>query len=134
MTESRRPTSSYMSAKPHRLQIEFYQQDWIPGFAAYNPDVGGMDKDAKPFCVLNLGANLLLKELGHVKREELPYIMAEHMMHEIIHVLEHWAGVEFDDDKVEAVIEKYRAKYKNQPPIKAKRAAKKKKTSKRRKK
>lgn len=90
------------------LQIEFHQHDWIDGFAAFAPDATTPSPDSKAFCVLNVGAFLAAVEAGDIPTSELPYIVAESMMHEVIHVLEQWAGVEFNEDRVEALLARYR--------------------------
>lgn len=42
-------------------------------------------------------------------------MVAECIMHEVVHVLEEWAGVAFSEKKVEALIKNYRKKYAKQP-------------------
>lgn len=88
-----------------RLTIEFRQHDWIPGFAAFAPDATTPNGDA--FCVLNLGSLLCAVATGDLPREELPYLIAESMMHEVMHAIEQWAGVEFSEERVEALLAKY---------------------------
>lgn len=89
--------------------VEFYQQDWIPGFAAFLPDSTMPEPEAKAFCVLNVGALMAAVATRDIDRGDLPYVIADCMIHELVHVLEQWAGVEFNEDRVEAVIERYRA-------------------------
>jgi hypothetical protein len=88
------------------LDIKVYQHDWIPGFAAMLND-GSIDEKAEAHVVLNLGSILCAVKVGDVPREDMPYMIAECLMHEVIHVLEAWAGAEFNEDRVEALIEKY---------------------------
>lgn len=95
------------STEPPR--IEFHQQDWIPGFAAFNPDATTPPPQSRAFCVLNLGSILATVATGHVEKAEVPYFVAESMMHEIMHALEQWAGVEFSEERVDALLDKYRA-------------------------
>ena len=90
-------------------RVEFHQQDWLPGFAAFLPDATTLSPSARAFCVLNLGSFLATVEAGHVAKSELPYFIASSMMHEVMHVLEQWAGVEFSEERVESLLEKYRA-------------------------
>lgn len=92
-------------AKKQKLQIEFRQHDWVPGFAGYLDN--GQPK-GRAFCLLNLGSLLCAVAKGDLPREDLPYMIAESMMHEIIHVLEEWAKVEFSEERVEGLLEKYR--------------------------
>jgi hypothetical protein len=42
-----------------------------------------------------------------MKPSEIPYFIAESMMHEVIHAIEKWADVEFWEERVEALIHKY---------------------------
>ena len=95
------------------VSITIYQADWIPGFAAYLHNYS-LERPGKAHVVLNLGSLLSCVAAGDLERDELPYIVAECIMHEVIHVLEAWAGKEFSEERVEALIEKYRAKY---PPV-----------------
>lgn len=94
-----------------QISIEIYQQDFIPGWAAYFADEDKFNPDAKPLVVLNIGSLLAAVESGDLPKEDLPYMVAESLMHEVIHVLEHWAGVEFNEDRVEELLTKYREKY-----------------------
>lgn len=89
------------------ISIEIYQHDWLPGFAAFRNDSAVVD--GKAHVVLNIGSLLGMVASGDVDRSELPYIIAESLMHEVVHVLEAWAGVEFNEDRVDALIEKYSA-------------------------
>lgn len=89
--------------------VEFHQQDWIPGFAAFLPGATTPSPDSRAFCVVNLGSAMAMLHTKAIAREDLPYFLAESMMHEIIHVIEQWAGVEFSEDRVEALLAKYAA-------------------------
>lgn len=89
-----------------KISIEVYQQDWIPGFAAFRDDKT-LDANGKAHVVLNLGAFLATVVKDDIPVEELPYFIAESIMHEVIHVLEAWAKVEFSEEKVNALINKY---------------------------
>ncbi|WP_430912859.1 hypothetical protein [Methylobacterium sp. sgz302541] len=93
--------------KPPR--VEFHQHDWIPGFAAFAPGATTPGPDSRAFCVLNLGSILGTVETGDVPPTDLPYFIAESMMHEVMHALEQWAGTEFSEERVEALLAKYRA-------------------------
>jgi hypothetical protein len=89
------------------ISIEVYQHDWIPGFAAFADD-GSLKADAKAHVVLNLGAILGTVASGDVPAADVPYFVAESIMHEVMHALEDWAGVEFNEGRVDALLEKYR--------------------------
>ena len=88
--------------------IEFYQRDWMPGFAAFIDDGKPFEPSGRAFCLLNLGAILAAVELGDMPASEVPYFVAESMMHEIMHVLEKWAGVEFSEERIEQLLDRYR--------------------------
>lgn len=94
-------------AEQARITVDVYQQDWIPAFAAFLDD-GSLQAGARPKIAINIGALMAAVASGDIDKSELPYVVAETMMHEIIHVLESWAGVEFSEDRVDALIEKYR--------------------------
>lgn len=105
--------SSPASAKapaPSTFSVEIYQHDWIPGFAAFHND-HSINESAKAHVVLNLGSMLAAVKEGDLKSQDLPYLIAESLMHEVIHTLEAWANVEFSEDRVEGLLEKYREKY-----------------------
>ena len=89
-----------------RIEIEIYQQDWIPGFAAFRND--SSIAEGKAHVILNVGAFLAVVANKDVAPGDLPYCIAESLMHEVVHVFEAWAQVEFSEDRVEALIQKYR--------------------------
>lgn len=91
------------------IEIKVYQHDWIPGFAAYMSN-GKLRKNAKAHVVINLGSNLLTIIKGDVDKKDFPGVIAEDLLHEILHVLEEWAGLEFSEERVEKIIEKYKNK------------------------
>lgn len=97
------------TAEP-RVSIEVYQHDWLPGFAAFHDD-GRIQEGAKAHVILNLGSLLTAVHAGDLPKEDLPYMVAESLMHEAIHALESWAGVEFSEEKVEALLAKYQETY-----------------------
>lgn len=96
-------------------KVEIYQHDFIPGFAAFRDD-DQIEASAKAHVVLNLASFLATSELGDVPPSELPYIIAESLMHEVIHVLEAWAKVEFSEERVESLLTQYREKYRPEAP------------------
>ena len=89
------------------MKIDVYQQDWMPGFAAFHDD-GSLKAGAAAKVSLNIGALMEAVEYGDLEASELPYMVAESIMHEVIHALESWANVEFSEERVEALLEKYR--------------------------
>lgn len=92
------------------VKIEVYQQDWIPGFAAFLDD-GSIHKDGKAHVVLNIAATAAAVAVGDLDKKDVPYAIASDLLHEIVHVLEAWAGVEFNEDRVDSIVEKYREHY-----------------------
>lgn len=94
-----------------KFSIEVYQQDFMPGWGSFVFDTGEMTPDSKPFMLLNIGGFMAAVEDGKLHPKDVPYIIAETMMHEIIHSLEHWAGVEFSEDRVEELLTQYRKKF-----------------------
>lgn len=88
------------------VRIEVYQQDWMPGFAAFNDD-GSIQKGAPVHVAINLGDLLSCVKDQQIKLTDLPYVISESVMHEIIHALESWTGNEFNEDRVQALIAKY---------------------------
>ena len=105
------PRGVSLTPEPGLPRVVFHQQDWIPGYAAFLPDETTPGDPPTEHCVVNLGAFLADVEAGVYPRSEMPYLIAESMMHELIHVLEKWARVEFSEERVEALLTKYRAKY-----------------------
>ncbi len=90
------------------MRVDVYQQDWMPGFAAFLDD--GSVKDGAPAKVgLNIGALMAAVDTHDIEPEHVPYVVAESIMHEVIHALEAWAGVEFNEDRVEELLRKYRS-------------------------
>jgi len=91
------------------LKIEVYQQDWMPGFAAFSDD--GSVAKGTAHIALNIGALIAAVQCKDIEAKDVPYAIAEDIMHEIMHALEAWAGVEFSESRVELLLEKYRASY-----------------------
>lgn len=100
--------------------VEVRQHDWIPGFAAFlaRPD-GTVDPEPRgpAHIVLNLGAILGAVRAADVEPEEVPYFVAGSLMHEIVHVFEEWAVVEFSEDRVEALLGAYEREFRDGPEV-----------------
>jgi len=94
------------------LRIEFYQQDWMPGFASFM--AGSLETHGKAFCGVNIGSFLATFQENELPLSELPYFIAESMMHEIIHSLESYFNVEFSEERIDSLIQKYADKYREQ--------------------
>ena len=99
-----------MKAKKTTLKIEVYQQDWMPGFAAFSDD-GSVAKGTAHIAI-NIGALMAGVQCKDLEKNDVPYVIAETIMHEVMHALEAWVGVEFSEAKIEALLDKYRTAYK----------------------
>lgn len=95
-----------MTDRSPDIRIEVYQHDWIPGFAAFADD-GSVQHQGKAHVVVNLGSLLCAVANQDIPKSDVPYAIAESIMHEVMHALEAWAGVEFSEERVEGLIEKY---------------------------
>lgn len=99
------------------IKIEVYQQDWIPGFMAFlNNEADNYeltDLEIKPKMMINIGAFMAAVASKDIEKENLPYFIAETIMHEIIHVLEKLFKVEFNEEKIHKLINDYQTKYRN---------------------
>ena len=91
------------------LKIEVFQEDWIPGFAAFAE--GSVEHEGHAHVVLNLGGLLSAVASQDISPADMPYVVADCLMHEVVHALEEWAGVEFSEERVHALTERYREKY-----------------------
>jgi len=94
----------------NKIKIKVYQQDWMPGFAAY---VEGSVKEKNAHILLNIGGLLGLVNDKTISADELPYIVVECLLHEFIHVIEDWTNSKFSERKVNALVKKYRKYYSN---------------------
>lgn len=101
---------------PKGCVIEFRKQDWTPGFAAYAPEDGPFQPDPPAFCVLDLSAFLMTFDRSKETPEDLYRTIADSMLHECCHVLEHWLGLEFNEERIEALTAQYRG-YEHQPEL-----------------
>ncbi len=94
---------------PSGITVEFRQHDWQPGFASYlAKEDGGFDPNGPAFCTLNLGAFLSTREAHGDDHGSFVESIADTIVHEVIHVVEAWAGIEFSEQRVEALIARYR--------------------------
>lgn len=90
-----------------RVTIEVRQHDWIPGWAAFLPNEKGPQGEAQ--VVINIGGMMACVDNASLNPADIPYLVAESLMHEVVHVIEQWAGVEFSEERVEVLLAKYRA-------------------------
>jgi len=87
--------------------IKVHQHDWIPGWSAFAATDDGEFPNGEAHIAIDIGGMVAALVNDQLGADEMPYFVAECIMHEVIHVLEQWAGVEFSEDRVEALIEKY---------------------------
>jgi len=97
--------------RANHITLEVHQHDWMPGFAAFLHQENELAQGAKAHILLNIGSLMSAVQTGDLDRKDLPYMIAESIMHEVIHALESWANVEFSEDRVEELLTKYREKY-----------------------
>jgi hypothetical protein len=90
------------------VKADVVQADGVQGFACYlSPSV----KDKRCIIGLNVEAFMACVAMGQIKQKDLPYILAESIMHEVIHALEDWAKVKFSHKKVNKLIKAYAEHY-----------------------
>lgn len=73
----------------------------IPAFGAYVAPIGDFTSPAK--IVINFAAIIAAVEAGDIPASDVPAMVLETLWHEVGHALEHWAGVEFSEERVEAL-------------------------------
>lgn len=88
----------------HIIKIKIYQHDFMPGFAAFKI---GTTKKPHAEIAINIGSLMLLILKKKIKKREVPYFLAESIMHEIIHVLEEKFKVKFSHRKINLLMNKY---------------------------
>jgi hypothetical protein len=94
---------------PSGIIVEFRQHDWQPGFASYLAREDGLFEPNGPaFCTINLEAFLATRDAHGDDQAGFVASIADTMVHEVIHVIEAWAGVEFSEQRVEELIARYR--------------------------
>lgn len=91
-----------------KIKARVVQMDGIDGFACY---LSPSARKGKTIIGLNVEALLASVVVKDFTVKDLPYIVADSIMHEVIHALEDWAQVQFSDKKVNKLIAKYRKHY-----------------------
>lgn len=107
-TWNRRASTGPVDLLPADLTVKVSQEDWFEGFGAY---LAGSVNDGPALVVLNIGGIAALVQAGDIEKADVPYLIAETVMHEVVHALEEWAGVEFNEERVEKLVEMYRERY-----------------------
>lgn len=97
------------TVKSPKIKLTIYQQDWIPGFAAFIFENGKIKKgkDVKANLVLNIGSFIAAVKVGDVEKKEIPYFITETIIHELVHVLQAYFKEEFSEKKIHKLTEKY---------------------------
>ena len=90
------------------VKADIVQADGVDGFAFYK--VGSV-KDNRCIIGLNVEAFVASVAMGQTKLKDLPYLLAESIMHEVIHALEDWAKVQFSHRKVNKLLKDYAEHY-----------------------
>lgn len=91
----------------NNFKIQVVKNDEIDGFGAYaSPSI---KKNDFGIVLFNLEANLITS-LEH-KDVSFKEMFIETIMHEVGHALEEFYNLEFDEDRIERIIESYRAKF-----------------------
>jgi len=99
-----------------KVNARVVQMDGIDGFACY---LSPSARKGKTIIGLNVEALLASVVVKDFTVKDLPYIVADSIMHEIIHALEDWARVQFSNKKVDKLIAEYRKHYAKEAQEKA---------------
>lgn len=90
------------------INIHITRDDSIPAFAAYcSPSI--KEEDAG-LVLLNIAATFcsVAEYPDDIGAKE---VLIESIMHEVGHALEEYLGLEFDEERIEKIVEQYRVKY-----------------------
>ena len=87
------------------FKITAFNDDNLEGFGGY---LAKSIKEGQGFVILNLEAHLTTSIEQDMSLKE---IVVETLMHEVGHALEEWYDLEFNEDRIEAIIDSYREKY-----------------------
>jgi hypothetical protein len=97
------------SGKIYPPLVVVRQQDWMPGFAALiESEDGSATLGGEAHVLLNLGAILAGVELGTTDKSEAQNVIADSLVHELMHVVESWTQVEFGEEAIERLLVRYR--------------------------
>lgn len=89
----------------NRFSIVVKRDDEMDAFGAYlSPSI----KQGEGIVLLNIEA-LISTALEHDASQKEVFV--ETLMHEVGHALEQWYDLEFNEDRIERIIESYRQKY-----------------------
>ena len=83
------------------VRIEIRPVSDMPAFGVYVAPLGDFESPA--MIGINFASIIAATKEGDVASADVPAFVLETIYHEIGHVLEHWAGVEFSEDRVEAL-------------------------------
>lgn len=101
--------SSAPSGRLHPLVVRVWRDDSIPAFGAW---CAGSLKDGNPAVLLNVEACLspcVTEDGEEVKSsvEEKKWLMITTLLHEFGHALQEFFGMEFEEDRLERIVEEY---------------------------
>ena len=91
-----------------KVNARVVQMDGIDGFACY---LSPSARKGKTIIGLNVEALLAGIVVKDFTVKDLPYIVADSIMHEVIHALEDWSRIQFSEKKVNKLIGEYRKHY-----------------------
>lgn len=94
------------------IDIKVIIKDDMPAFAGF---LAGSVTEGEPIVAISLQNMLGAYVCVDVPREELPYMIAECLMHEIVHALEELFDVPFSEEKIEGLIEEYQKRAQETP-------------------
>jgi DNA-binding ferritin-like protein (Dps family) len=95
-----------------KVKAEIVQADGVGAFAFYEVGSRRGKKGRRSVIGLNVEAFVAAVALGQVEKKDVPYLVAESIMHEVMHVLEDWAKAEFSHRRINRLIADYRKRYK----------------------
>jgi len=97
----------------NNFKIQVVKNDEIDAFGAYaSPSI---KKNDFGVVLFNMEANLITS-LEH-KEISFKEMFVETIMHEVGHALEEFYDLEFDEDRIERIVESYRTKYSSETEI-----------------
>lgn len=96
----------------NKFKITVLHNDEMDAFGAY---LAGTIKENETggIVLFNIEASLEASIVHDIKFKE---ILIETLIHEVGHSLEEWYGLNFNEKRIERMVESYRAKYKDYKP------------------
>lgn len=91
----------------NKFTIEVQKDDEIDAWGAY---VQNSVYEEKAIVLINIKANLITSIEQKISLKEM---IVETLMHEVGHALEEWFDLDFNEERIESIIESYREIYSN---------------------